>query len=1442
MTRRAVAYAITDPEAGDDGFPLDSLATFSPYATQLAMGLSRVGFEVNDPLETKNWTAEQIANDVLGALASADSESVRVVHVLAHGRAMNDSLRVVGGDGRTHIQCDLDHWLRFVNDGEPSRPLTLFILDTCNSGLAARMPWTYGIDPSSLRGWVISASAPDRSAYDGRLSLAVAAVLQQLAEGTLIDARTKVVPWATFRDRVIDDVERQQVGSFHQVVHSTLLDRTINPPFFTNPNYVEPDPLASVGDGRDPRLISFLEGALDLAHFTERASGRRDVTDRAGSGVFTGRRAELMALSDWIDYGADDDVIRVVTGSPGSGKSALLGLLLCSTHRDLRPATERIWRAAEPHIPQAQNLVVGVHARDQSVRAVMDSIAAQLELKLGDDDWTPLNFAKKLNDHGSRPLILIDAVDESANIRGLLTLMLALSEPAASSLVSPARLVVGTRAGAEWTSITEWIGELDPRQVIDLNATPIDVQIEDIASYVASVMPRGPFTQRAATASATVIVNAVAKTNEWGSFLVASLFAHSNLPDRQLRNEEDLQNLIASVPRSLPEVLELDLAQQASPELGWNLLTSLAWAKGSGMPLRLLQVITRTLLIDVNPPATDDIARLLNVLRFYLRTSAAESGETLYRLFHQGLVDHIRTRTPSAPTAILEAILQDRPSPRGWRQWATAETYLKQHALLHALDANKPAVLLADADFLVHVDGRSAMRELARIRHPSRSRQDLVPRGSMAEAGANALLALEPEEWAEGPTGRRHLLQQVAVARSQHDLEQNLANTDWEFGWSVLWCTETSESHPFRRSLDIPKRAVHSISAINGAGLPPLAVTAGEDGGVRIWDTRSSEQLGEKLSHTIALSIACAFDLHEVLHGFGGGYDGALTIWDLDTREPTHFIASAHAGGVTAVACALDEHGVLRGFSGGTDGALAIWDLRSGEQTHRVPSAHAGGVTAVSCAPDKHGVLRGFSGGADGTLATWDLGSGERVHHIPSAHVGRVRSVACALDEHGGLRGFSGGADSALATWDLDSGEQIHHVASAHPDGVTSVSCALDKDGTLHGFSGGVDGAIRMWNLFERDDDAADHDDDEFRQSIAELRKPPRELERLQSPIRALACAALPDGSIIVLAAHSRGVAVLDPCEEAIGNVPDPRTPTYAIAASPSVGRELVLSAGQDRAIVLRSSNTGVKATERLRGHVRSVLDLELVTNSKGEDWALSVSMDRTVRIWSLDQARQARSPLRHYFPQHCVVATVVEGRTIAAVGGQDGRITLWDVESGELYREEICADESPILALAFGNSRSGPVVVSGSGGGRLRSWRLLDGTPTLPEISAHSGAIRSLRAWTSSDGGIHAVSGGDDGSTRVWNLDEGTSIAEMSPHAGPVYGVDQIFDDTGTSWIASCGADQYLHVEEDGRPTSLARFRVDGIASAVRFRSATDLVVGTSKNVVAVRLASVNT
>jgi hypothetical protein len=650
-------------------------------------------------------------------------------------RGETGALYVVGPEGKPHSLTDVEAWLKAVEDF-PERSPTLFLLDLCHSGVAARLPWQLARADGRGRAWVIAASQPDRQAFDGRFTQAAATVLGRLRRGELdVDRSVRYVPLGTVAREI-----RREVGalakaadSYPQQVTCSVIDISAQPevPFFPNPGYRDDD-RSQVRGRIDTALAPFLDDldeVFDARHFINRAAGHGPMADHIGTGCFSGRKAELTALTAWMNKD-EEGPVRLVTGSAGVGKSALIGVLVCAAHPQLRMPTRLLWEQAE-RVPGRVPHMAASHARQRSLAELTQSLASQLDFGACPG---PADLIDKVRRSPTRPLIVLDALDEAIDPAALMVELLLPLIAAMDGSGDPAcRLLIGVRDDPPFASLRE--AAEGAGGLIDLNDVPDRRLRDDLDEYVGKLLrSQAPYEQRAYAAARAMFAASVAETlvasragRRWGEFLVAALYTHHLLTAHQpVTDPAEAERLGLAIPSELPDVLELDLRTRHDAPFLRQVLAVLAHALGEGMPATLIRAAAPAFgQRQAQPPSAQEIAVALDAARFYLRRTVDSDGTTIYRLFHQGLADYLRQHPqralaaalPETALRLLLRLLGTLPQPGGGtviaRQWTFAEPYLLRHALQHAEDAKRQALMTRDPEFLVHADPEIAVPFIA---------------------------------------------------------------------------------------------------------------------------------------------------------------------------------------------------------------------------------------------------------------------------------------------------------------------------------------------------------------------------------------------------------------------------------------------------------------------------------------------------------------------------------------------------------------------------------------------------------------------------------------------------------------------------------------------------------------------------------------------------------
>ena len=857
-------YRVVSIGVGKFAEPYPALTYATGLTNDLGAALANLGYDTGNPV-LESWTSETIGNEVLKRIGDAAPGDVLVVHVLTHGEVNenNDTLYVLGTDGQPHRQADVEGWLKLMHDGQP-RPLVLFVLDICQSGAAARLPWLGKTADGTARAWVIAACAPGESAFNGRLTRATTNVLRSLSARELdIGPGVEYVPLRTVGRAIRAEVTRlaKDEGGLTQQVMGTQLDFMADAPdlpFFKNPAFIR-HPTAIMVDGKEPGLTPFADnidepaswadgpvawgGAPSVAadqglgaqHFVDRVRGHGNIKAPPDAGCFTGRTSELFTLVQWLKYRPDSPrTLSVVTGGPGVGKSAVLGVIVCAAHPDLRDETAPLWSRAR-HTPDEMPHLVAVHARQRDLADVAASLARQLAEVLGSATDLPADpaalVAAVTAATGDVPVIVLDALDEATGAKAVVDdLVFPLIAARRADGTPACRLLIGTRRDGFEDLLA---AAREQHGLIDLDETDRETLIEDLNHYVLKLLRTQPDYRDQTTAGArgafaeelAAALSAPDGDRRWGEFLIASLYTHSfirttagsAITDRNLAGQRG-----AACPRTLPEVLQLDLADRRNKHELRQVLQIVSLARGSGIPASVIDRCRPDFSRSIWATPTRQI---LADLGFYLRRSNDEDGTTLYRIFHEGLAEELRppgdhpqdpgeilfraatsfwepgyARRP-AEQAIVDAMLRDL-GPVGTRRWDLAEPYVLRHALDHALAAGYTdpdlAQILLDPEFLLRTDP-PVPAALEHLGLPSawQARRILTD--------AQSALATLPESIAAEPVRRRAALALAAARAEAPDLASALCQPPLDgpeppLPWRPLW---TSGIHlsPTRRPI-----------------------------------------------------------------------------------------------------------------------------------------------------------------------------------------------------------------------------------------------------------------------------------------------------------------------------------------------------------------------------------------------------------------------------------------------------------------------------------------------------------------------------------------------------------------------------------------------------------------------------------------------------------------
>ncbi|WP_172384320.1 WD40 repeat domain-containing protein [Streptomyces sp. MNP-20] len=1376
------------------------------------------------------------------ALRATPVAGALVVHVLTHGHTDGQGgLYLAMTDSGPYDGLDVEAWLRAV-EHRPDRPCVLLLLDVCHAGSAVDwqwVAWRTRLRAERRKAWVLAASTADEKAYQGRFSQAVAEVLRRIrADGLGADPGVEFVPVSLIAReirRTLDALWRAEDGR-PQHLDSTPLALGEEPALrlFRNPRY-RSTPLARLRLHTEDSLRGFLaelDPVLDAQHYLGRAFGAHRVAERSVC-LFTGRQDELTLLTPWVDGGTDDDVLlRVVTGGPGSGKSALLGMLVCAAHPDLRPLlVDRL--PPDLRLPGRGTSFAAVHARGRGPAELAASLAGQLGLGAGGEAWTASDVVgtlrRRVSQGGAPAVIVVDALDEAAHVPDTVALLL-LPLARARSVDRGrrrggrpvCRLLVGTRDVPEAAPL---LAEAHRHGgVLDLDAVSAAALRTDVTRYLRRHLERDPAYDTAAQAGlrgelSLRIAGALvpdarapgpARGGAPGAYLLASLYLQHLLTAREPVSPGAVDRVVAEVPRDVPDVLALHLRQLGD---AWArpVLTALSHAGHPGLPAEL--VLALAPLMDGAPAAGTDratVSQVLTDLAFYLRRSVDTDGTTLYRLFHQELVDHLKAAPVSARAVHLALLAPLRPAGADAVDWALALPYHLRHLIEHAAAAGLRDTLLADPGFLAHADPAGLLRHLDAARS-AEARELAGVYGMSADRHRRA-----------DPAARRSVMA-VDAARSRNaGLVRRLTSSPGAApaAWTPSWFSGRL-GRPVSGTVVTTQRTVTALAVGESAGRPVALSTDGA--ALQLWDLWTGQSLGLPLTgHTRPVRAVALGRLGTRTYGLTGAGDAAVRLWDLEEQRPHGPALRGHRGAVTGVAFVAVDGAALV-LSAATDGTLRLWDPHQGRPAGPVVTTGTAPVHALAVLDDPRGPLAVTADG-DGAVRLWSLrrraalgaplpGAPERITYLAAAPCGRGRALVLAA-----------GPDRACL-WDvaLDS---TGAAPGDDPVLVTGPPAVLPA----------ATGPVGLLPAAHRD--------------LAVAVMPRAE---------SLALRTLPDGAERVVGGHARAVtalatSVVDGRRVVLTGSQDttirrwyPDSPTsppehghpglVTALACGTVGGRRVAAVASDSEICLRDL-TGGRVLRRLDTGHGIVTGVAFARTSR-RTVLVSVGTDRAVRVTGPGGEPVVPPLTGHTGRVDALAVGRVDGGPVAVTGGVDHSIAVWDLRGRSLLGRHVSAHDAPVTGVAVAPAADGSATVVSCGDDRtVRLWRLTSEGLSPRHVIRHEGPVHSVALRPSVAGPV-AVTVGSDHAIRLWDTTDGSPLGPpLAGHTAAVIGV-AVGRCRGIPAAFTLGADATVRAWDLHGRRPLALLELPEPGEALAWAPGRGLLIGMGRDVLLLREAS---
>ncbi len=1241
---------------------------------RLADGINQWGGLLQDHDVTVSRLPTGKAIHALQAIEKVGGEGALLVYVGGHGLVKaGDHFTALDGTPATPNSINA-LWTRQVAEllAGASRDVVLFV-DTCFAGASATVLQqaldVLAATPTSASFAVITGCRSFETTEDG---VFVEALIRLMSDGP----QCNLTAWGPLDEAIKPGPLVAELRALGLPVKAVFTD--IASELRVIPNFAH-DP--------DER-----EGRVHVKLRLRRLSAGAETHLLDKSDGFVGRVDLRTEIADWL--GTASKGIFVVTGGPGTGKSALMGLLARQSVGD------ELARSG-PCVPKGTFHLV-VHARQKT----LEQIEAELASVTDAEKYT----------------ILVDALDEAVvgESIGIAAYLRSLSRRVGVRIVVGTRPspVVATRIRAE----DPLLGELKPAAL--RNLAELDSTTDDIAELLRAVLPATPGSPYDGL-DVTELAREIAERAS-PSFLFAQAAARwlTGQPE-PVTVRPDWRARVARFGRAdaLGVLFDEDLAfrfTSANLNRVRDLLRALAWAEGLGLPR---YTIWPELAEALSPTATrygdPDITWVLNEAGWYI-TEAGEDGQTVYRLFHQALTDHFREETRRSrglQDHEIQMMLVERLRSLADRAggWDRADPYALHYLIAHAEQTVGPdqtatatvAELLDDPEFVTRADPIRLARAALRFR------------GSVDGDTARLLQRCVHEFARLDPSERLELLRLTALQDGLPGPPGPVrARAPWIPSWTTWWpgaalmvltghyggvaaiafspdgttLATASYDHTVRlwevaTGAQIATLTGHSDWVTTVAFSPDgtTLATASDDTTVRLWQVATGAQIATLTGHD-RLAAAVAFSPDGTTLATAS-YDTTVRLWRVATGRRVATLtghddcvcALAFSPDGTTLATASDDTTVRlwkiatrrlvatlgHDFSAAavayspdgttlataSDTTARLWLITPSRRIRRLAILdHDEGVGGVAFSPDGATLA---TAGDDARGRLWNAATGQQLTSL-SGHNRKVTAVTFSPD---GTTLASASDDRTVRLWQMATGQQVA-TPTGHDDRVTAV--VFSPDGTTLA-SASDDRTVRLW-------DAATG----------------QQLTSLSGHSRRVTAVTFSPGGDTMITGNANGTVRLweASAEAHLVTLSGHDAGVTAVAFSPD--GTTVATGSDDRTVCLWSI--------AFRQPV-AIIDHEAKVTAVGfsPDGAIlaTVSEDWTVRLWQVTTCR-LRATLTGHDPGVAAVAFSPDGATLASAH-TDGTVRLLHLASGEIL--SVIPLRSQALALAW----SGPLLAVGA-------------------------------------------------------------------------------------------------------------------------------------------------